>query len=169
MLADCKRIGADERTRGRVWTDNCQWASECGADAIVMATHGRTGLGRGLIGSVADRMLQASRVPELLLRPTLRQVDRIETILVPLDGSLGAAFALSTVAPFARVSGATVLLLRASAPPAVWFDDPGLGAGFEEQGAAVCAMHRGAPQADRLERDWVRSQRPASGCDGQLC
>src|SRR5690349_7719828 len=53
-----------------------QWASECGADAIVMATRGRTGLGRGLIGSVADRVLHASRLPVLLLRPTLRQVDR---------------------------------------------------------------------------------------------
>ena len=38
-------------------------------DLIVMSTHGRTGLGRLVLGSVAERVLHATRTPILLLRP----------------------------------------------------------------------------------------------------
>jgi nucleotide-binding universal stress UspA family protein len=37
-------------------------------DLIAVCTHGRTGLGRWLMGSVADRVLRGSRVPILLVR-----------------------------------------------------------------------------------------------------
>jgi len=38
------------------------------ADLIAMATHGRSGLGRALFGSVAESVLRASPVPVLLVR-----------------------------------------------------------------------------------------------------
>jgi nucleotide-binding universal stress UspA family protein len=38
------------------------------ADAIVMATHGRTGLSRFLIGSVAERVVRLSPIPVLTIR-----------------------------------------------------------------------------------------------------
>jgi nucleotide-binding universal stress UspA family protein len=38
-------------------------------DLIVMATHGRTGLARLVLGSVATRTLQTAGVPVLLVRP----------------------------------------------------------------------------------------------------
>lgn len=44
-------------------------AKELEADLIVMATHGRTGLGRWVLGSVADRVVRASHLPVLLIRP----------------------------------------------------------------------------------------------------
>ena len=37
-------------------------------DLILMATHGRSGISRWVRGSVADRILRASRVPVLLVR-----------------------------------------------------------------------------------------------------
>jgi nucleotide-binding universal stress UspA family protein len=40
-----------------------------GADLIVMSSHGRTGLGRLVLGSVAETVLRATRVPILLIRP----------------------------------------------------------------------------------------------------
>lgn len=40
------------------------------ADAIVMTSHGRSGFGRWLMGSVADRVIQQANVPVLLVRPT---------------------------------------------------------------------------------------------------
>lgn len=43
-------------------------AREWGADCIVLATHGRTGLGRLLLGSVASRVLHDADVPVLLHR-----------------------------------------------------------------------------------------------------
>jgi nucleotide-binding universal stress UspA family protein len=39
------------------------------ADLIVMTTHGRTGFGRLLIGSVAEAVLRGTHIPILLLRP----------------------------------------------------------------------------------------------------
>lgn len=42
-------------------------AAEQGADLIVMCTHGRTGPGRWLLGSVTDRVLRSSTVPVQVL------------------------------------------------------------------------------------------------------
>ncbi|MEZ4502797.1 MAG: universal stress protein [Dehalococcoidia bacterium] len=44
-------------------------ARDLGADVIVMATHGRAGLGRALLGSVADHVVRHASCPVLLVRP----------------------------------------------------------------------------------------------------
>ena len=46
-----------------------QTASENGADVIVMSTHGRSGMKRWLLGSVADRVVTHSDRPVMLIRP----------------------------------------------------------------------------------------------------
>lgn len=38
-------------------------------DAVVMATHGRSGLSRALLGSVAERLLRMVVVPVIMVRP----------------------------------------------------------------------------------------------------
>lgn len=45
------------------------FAKETGADLIAMSTHGRSGLGRWVFGSVADKVLRAARIPLLVFRP----------------------------------------------------------------------------------------------------
>jgi nucleotide-binding universal stress UspA family protein len=45
-------------------------ASEAGADLIAMTTHGRSGLGRVLFGSVAEAVLRQVEVPVFLMRST---------------------------------------------------------------------------------------------------
>jgi nucleotide-binding universal stress UspA family protein len=45
-------------------------ARQINASAITMATHGRSGLGRLLFGSVADQVLRGASVPVLLIRAT---------------------------------------------------------------------------------------------------
>lgn len=40
------------------------------ADVVVMATHGRGGLGRAVLGSVADYVVRHAKCPVLLVRPT---------------------------------------------------------------------------------------------------
>jgi nucleotide-binding universal stress UspA family protein len=58
---------------------------------ITMATHGRSGAQRWLLGSVAQKVLQASVNPLLLIRSyeeTRRSAEvRLSTVIVPLDGS----------------------------------------------------------------------------------
>ena len=43
-------------------------AAKLGADLIVMPSHGRTGIERMLIGSVAERVLRLAHCPVLVLR-----------------------------------------------------------------------------------------------------
>ena len=44
-------------------------ATDEGADVIAMATHGRTGVSKLMLGSVAEEVLRSSRLPLLLLGP----------------------------------------------------------------------------------------------------
>jgi universal stress protein A len=46
-----------------------RFAEEEGADLIVMATHGRTGLKHMLMGSVAEKVVRISTVPVLTVKP----------------------------------------------------------------------------------------------------
>src|SRR4051812_5867922 len=44
-------------------------ASDFGCDLIAMSTHGRSGIGRALFGSVADHIVRHSTIPLLVIRP----------------------------------------------------------------------------------------------------
>lgn len=46
-----------------------QRAARLGVDVICISSHGRSGIARALVGSVADRLLRATRLPVLVLRP----------------------------------------------------------------------------------------------------
>lgn len=46
------------------------------ADMIVMGTHGRTGLNRALLGSVAERVIRLAPCPVLTVRQTKAEVTR---------------------------------------------------------------------------------------------
>ena len=54
--------------RGRPADEILAAARESGADLIAMATHGRTGLGRLLFGSVAEAVLRHAPVPVFMIR-----------------------------------------------------------------------------------------------------
>ena len=45
-------------------------AEEVGADLIAVSTHGRSGIGRAVIGSVADAVVRRATLPCLLVNPT---------------------------------------------------------------------------------------------------
>jgi nucleotide-binding universal stress UspA family protein len=45
------------------------------ADLIVMSSHGRSGLGRLVLGSVAETVLRATRVPILLIRSETAPIE----------------------------------------------------------------------------------------------
>lgn len=63
--------GIDIKTvvlQGKIADGLVDYASSNGFDLIVMATHGRSGLARWVMGSVADKILHCSTVPVLLIR-----------------------------------------------------------------------------------------------------
>ena len=56
--------------RGRAETEILQAARDGGTDLIAMNTHGRSGFGRLLFGSVAEQVLRQAEVPVFMMRAT---------------------------------------------------------------------------------------------------
>jgi nucleotide-binding universal stress UspA family protein len=84
---------------------------------IAMATHGRSGLNRFLLGSVAEKVLRGAANPLLLVRATeTAGADgeaALKTVIVPLDGSEVAEQALPAAADMAKKLGVEMVLFRA--------------------------------------------------------
>jgi nucleotide-binding universal stress UspA family protein len=79
-------------------------------DAIVMCSHGDTGLKRWMIGSVSRKVVRHSHVPVLLLRPQqsgavalAQETPPSLRVLVPLDGSPLAEEALAPAIALCRL------------------------------------------------------------------
>jgi nucleotide-binding universal stress UspA family protein len=101
-------------------------------DLILMATHGRSGVSRWVLGSVADKVLRASNIPVWLVRAGIPEEIVYDewpkrTMLVPLDGSKLAESVLPHVEALAKQRGAettNVVLLRVYERPFVTADYP---------------------------------------------
>ncbi|MFC1939489.1 universal stress protein [Chloroflexota bacterium] len=102
-----------------------RYAEKNAIDFILLATHGRSGLKRWTIGSVADKILRASEVPIFLVRAGIADEiaydkwPRIK-IVAPLDGSGLAEAVLPHVEMLAKqwdAESVEVVLLRVCEPP----------------------------------------------------
>jgi nucleotide-binding universal stress UspA family protein len=151
-------------------------ARACGADVVAMATHGRSGLARTLMGSVADHVLRELRgVPVLLVRPTREDARRFaddawatipetrigpadrpyRSVLVPLDGSDFAMSVLPLVAhAIDRANTAVDLLLVLDALPHA----PDAAASRSEPAEEV-APQTAASFGDREAAAWLEEAR----------
>jgi nucleotide-binding universal stress UspA family protein len=91
---------------------------------VALSTHGRTGLARWRLGSVADKVIRGGGCNMLVLG--LKAAERVDwrdsampalrNILVPLDGSKVAEMALPVADSFAPETGAQLHLLRVLTP-----------------------------------------------------
>lgn len=90
-----------------------EYARTHDADLIVMGTHGRDGLERYVLGSVAARVVNEATVPVLTVRAgeDVTATHPYESVLVPTDGSDYAMTALQQGADVVTRHGATVHLL----------------------------------------------------------
>ncbi len=85
---------------GRAFDQICRSARAIEADLIVMSTHGRTGLKRIFLGSNAERVVQHSSSPVLVVRQAEQELLgdgqplHIQKILVPTDFSGSSTEAL---------------------------------------------------------------------------
>jgi nucleotide-binding universal stress UspA family protein len=100
----------------------CERANAANADLVIMTSHGRTGLARAWLGSVADGVLRRSAVPVLMLRPAEVHFNRrmarpmFKHILVPLDGSAFGSAILPSAVALAKCSNGRLTLLRVVQP-----------------------------------------------------
>jgi nucleotide-binding universal stress UspA family protein len=100
-------------TRGGTAEEILSEAASCDAALIVIATHGRSGLNRWMLGSVAVKIARLATIPTILVTP--KDGDervRFAEIAVPLDGSELAERALAPAANWAEALNATLHLVR---------------------------------------------------------
>ncbi len=83
---------------------------------IAMVTHGRSGLGRWVLGSVTDKVLHGTSNPLLITQAKDAASDAVlENLVVPLDGSALADQVLPHVTALASTLGLNVILVRVTA------------------------------------------------------
>jgi len=109
-----------------------RYADKNDVDLILIATHGHSGVRRWAMGSVADKVLRASKVPVWLARAGIHEEIVYDkwpkrTVLVPLDGSELAESVLPHAEALAKQRGAElveVVLVRVCEPPVIPADYP---------------------------------------------
>ena len=86
---------------------------------IAISTHGRSGIGRWMLGSVTDKVVRHAAHPTLIIRaheggaPTTPQLKRV---ILPLDGSEVSRIALPLAVDLAKSLGIGITVLRSISP-----------------------------------------------------
>ncbi len=88
------------------------FTEEHAIDVIVMGTHGRTGIGRFLLGSVAEQILQESPIPIVTVHEDTVIDFEVDNVLVPTDGSEGAEAATEHAIDLVTEVGGTLHALH---------------------------------------------------------
>ena len=117
-----KPTGQDVKVESAILVGNpaeeiVDYAERENIDVIVMATHGRSGIGRWALGSVADKVLRATERPVVLIgakgaRPDMLEKGVFKRALVPLDGSKESEAVIPYIEELASMLGAEVTLLQ---------------------------------------------------------
>ena len=92
-------------------------ALEKNVTLLAMATRGRTGVQRLLLGSVASEIVKKSQLPVLLARPDVPGPTRpVRKILLAVEGTEASHDLLETVKSLAGSTKAEIILFQAVAP-----------------------------------------------------
>lgn len=120
---DDKKIKAElEVLIGHPAEEILTYADKADISLIVMATHGRSGITRLALGSVADKIVRAAKIPITLIRakgaqPDIHKKGILNKILVPLDGSPESEAVIPYVKEFAHRLKTEVTLLHIASEP----------------------------------------------------
>lgn len=88
---------------------------ELDTDLIVMCTHGRSGLGEALFGSIAQQVISFSKTPLLLIRPEFEKSVgpfNCRKVLLPLDGNPEHELGISRIREFLKICQSQVHLVQ---------------------------------------------------------
>jgi len=94
-----------------------EYATSNAIDLVVMATHGRGGLARALLGSVSDGLIRRGILPVLLIRPNEHDPGEhepaaVSDVLVPLDESREGEKVVDHAVEICALTGAACVLLH---------------------------------------------------------
>jgi len=92
---------------------------------VAMSTHGRSGVTRWVLGSVANKVLQATDNPMLVVHPhetgTTTGKAKLPNMVVPLDGSKVAEQILPHATAIAKALAQKVVLVRVTPAPSDYY------------------------------------------------
>lgn len=95
-------------------------AARRGPNLLILSTHGRGGINRLWLGSVADQVVRRARLPILLVRPDEDGPEaepRIRRVLAAVDGSPPSGAVLHQSAALCALTGAECTIMRVVVPP----------------------------------------------------
>ncbi len=142
------------------------YAEKIDADMIAMSTHRGSGLARGILGSVTDRVIRSSSVPVMAVHPENLSafggsLGQPETIVVPLDGSDRSASVAGLATDIALATGAEIVFFRVVQYP--YYGVTAVDAAYFDTGYAVSQQRVEADEylrsfADEAEKKGVSAK-----------
>jgi len=107
--------------KGQVWSELSKLIEEKGIDLVVCGTHGRTGLSKIVMGSVAEEIYRHAPCPVLTIGPNVvgepESLGDIHTILFSTDFSPESLAAVPYAVSLAQKNRARIYLLHVTETP----------------------------------------------------
>lgn len=107
--------------KGDIWTELSKTIEEKEIDLAVIGTHGRTGVSRALMGSVAEKIFRHAPCPVLTVGPNIagepESIGDIHTVLYPVDFAAESLAAAPYAVSLAQENQARLYLLHVTASP----------------------------------------------------
>ncbi|HEY5922233.1 MAG TPA: universal stress protein [Kofleriaceae bacterium] len=117
-----QRVSA-QALNGVPWHEVVKLLEDPTYQLVVIGTHGRTGLSRVLIGSVAEKIVRHAPCSVLVVRPD-GEPQTFKHVLCPVDFSASARQAFELAAELARAERAEVTLLHVLELPVPYSGEP---------------------------------------------
>lgn len=141
---------------GDVATSILNFAQQKQIDLIIMGTHGRGGLGKALMGSVAERVFRGSTIPVMTIGPQVKQAaDALapKNILVAADFTPASQRAAHYSADMASQYKSTLTLLHVLNPKQMSHvhDESRVLQEIKAKLAALLSPRQGVPFTARVE------------------
>jgi nucleotide-binding universal stress UspA family protein len=136
VAAGAKRV-ASELLTGVPWAEVVEHLEKRAADLCVIGTHGRTGIARIVMGSVAEQIIRHAPCPVVAIRPDA-EVKPFARVLVPTDFSESAAYAADLAADLVLPNG-TITLLHVNEVPLTYSREYSIGELVRDLGKLTAA------------------------------
>jgi len=113
--------------KGDIWAELSSIKADKNVDLIVLGTHGRAGVSKFLMGSVAERIFRQSVCPVLTVGPNVSaepgSVADIHTILCPIDFTAASLAAFPYAISLAQENQARLYLLNVAPAPVLEYQE----------------------------------------------
>ncbi|MEV0004813.1 universal stress protein [Micromonospora sp. NPDC050980] len=130
------------------------------AELVVVGSRGGGGFAGLLLGSVGGQLAQHGHCPVLVVRPAEQPIPVAGPVLVGVDGSEAAAYAVELAADEAARRDAELVLVHVHAPPAAAAPEVAAEAGTAERAEAGTAERAEAAELLGAAAERVRAAQP---------